>query len=285
MSQPTVGLLHPGRMGAAVGHQLTEAGSRVVWCPAGRSAVTAERAATAGLEPVGGPAELAAVSDVLISLCPPAVAEDVAKAVAETDFDGIFVEANAISPARVRHIAGLFPAGRVIDGCVIGPPPSERTGARLYLSGAPKDVDAVARLCSGTAVEAIVIDGDVGQASALKMAYASYNKAVSALAAVSHALADTYGVGDHLMTEARRITRDRLANLDHLPSVAARAWRWAPEMEEAAATLAEADLPGELADGAAAVFRRWSADQDDFDIALPDVLAHLRTAGPANGTS
>lgn len=277
MSQPTVGLLHPGRMGAAVGHQLTAAGSRVLWCPAGRSAGTAGRAASAGLEPVDGLAELAAVSDVLVSLCPPAVAEDVAEAVAGTGFTGVFVEANAISPARVRHIAGMLPASRVVDGCVIGPPPSERTGARLYLSGPADDVDAVAALCAGTAVTAVVIDGDIGQASALKMAFASYNKIASALAAVSHALAEGYGVGDQLMAEARRLTHDRLANLDQLPGVAARAWRWAPEMEEAAATLAAANLPDELALGAAAVFKRWDADQDDFAIALPDVLDHLRT--------
>jgi 3-hydroxyisobutyrate dehydrogenase-like beta-hydroxyacid dehydrogenase len=264
-------------MGAAVGHQLFVAGFRVVWCPAGRSTATAERAATAGLEPVADLAGLAAASDVLISLCPPAVAEDVAEAVSDMGFDGIFVEANAVSPARVRHIAGRFPAGRVIDGCVIGPPPSKRAGARLYLSGESRDVTAVADLFAGTALEAIAVDGDLGQASALKMAFASYNKTASALAAVSHALAGAYGVGDHLVAEAARLTGDRLADVDHLPSVAARAWRWAPELEEAAATMAAAGLPGELATGAAAVFRRWSADQDDFDIALPDVLDHLRT--------
>jgi 3-hydroxyisobutyrate dehydrogenase-like beta-hydroxyacid dehydrogenase len=276
MPRRTVGLLHPGRMGAAVGHQLTGAGCRVVWCPDGRSAGTADRAAAAGLEPVADLAGLTAASDVVVSLCPPAVAEDVAMAVAATGYDGIFVEANAISPARVRRVAGLFPAGRTVDGSVIGPPPSERTGTRLYLSGAAEDVDVVAGLCAGTTVEAVAIDGDIGQASALKMAFASYNKAASALAAVSHALAEAYGVGDQLRAEAHRITSDRLGNPDHLPSVAARAWRWAPEMEEAAATLAEAGLPDELASGAAAVFGRWNADQDEFDIALSDALDHLR---------
>jgi hypothetical protein len=47
-------------------------------------------------------------------------------------------------------------------------------------------------------------------------------------------------------------------------------------MEEAAATMAEADLPDELALGAAAVFRRWDDDRDDFAIAVPDALDHLR---------
>jgi 3-hydroxyisobutyrate dehydrogenase-like beta-hydroxyacid dehydrogenase len=265
----TIGLLHPGRMGAAVGRQLASKGHRVLWNPVGRSAATAERADEAGLERAG---ELTATCEVIISLCPPASAEQVADGV--TGFDGIFVEANAISPARVRQIAER--ADRVLDGCVIGPPPSDKTAARLYLSGAAHDAETVAALFDGTAVAAVAVEGGVGQASALKMAFGSYNKTMGALAAVSHALAETYGVGDHLLTEARRITGHQLADPGRLPSVAARAWRWAPEMDEVAATLEDAGLPAELAEGAAAVFRRWDEDRDDFGIALPDALAHLR---------
>jgi 3-hydroxyisobutyrate dehydrogenase-like beta-hydroxyacid dehydrogenase len=266
----TVGLLHPGRMGAAVGRQLAGMGHRVLWDSAGRSPATAERAERAGLEPAD---DLTATCEVIISLCPPASAEQVAEGV--TGFEGVFVEANAISPARVRRIADR--AGRVVDGCVIGSPPTEKTGTRLYLSGVVDDAETVAALFAGTAVDAVVIEGGVGQASALKMAFGSYNKTMGALAAVSHALAETYGVGDHLLTEARRITGNQLADPSGLPSVAARAWRWAPEMDEVAATLGDAGLPAELAEGAAAVFRRWDEDRDDFGIALPEALAHLRT--------
>jgi 3-hydroxyisobutyrate dehydrogenase-like beta-hydroxyacid dehydrogenase len=265
MSVPAIGLLHPGRMGAAVGHRLTDAGHRVSWCADGRSPATAARAEEAGLEPVADLAELTAASDLIISLCPPAAAERLAASVAETGFGGTFVEANAVSPARVRHIAGLFTAAHVVDGAT----------ARLYLSGPGPEAARVAGLFAGSAVEAIVVDGGIGQASALKMAYGSYNKAASALAAVSHALADTYGVGDHLLAEARRGAADHLSTPERLSGVAARAWRWAPEMDEAAAAMAEANLPDELALAAAAVLRRWDDDRDDFTIALPDVLDHL----------
>jgi 3-hydroxyisobutyrate dehydrogenase-like beta-hydroxyacid dehydrogenase len=264
-----VGLLHPGRMGAAVGRRLAGRGHRVLWDPAGRSAATAERAEQAGLERSG---DLTAACEVIISLCPPASAEEVADGV--TGFEGIFVEANAISPARVRRIADR--TGRIVDGCVIGPPPTDETGARLYLSGSADDVETVAALFAGTTVDAVAIEGGVGQASALKMAFGSYNKTMGALAAVSHALAETYGVGDHLLTEARRITGHQLAHPGGLPGVAARGWRWAPEMDEVAATLTDAGLPADLAEGAAAVFRRWNEDRDDFGIALPQALAHLR---------
>ena len=51
MTSPvTVGLLYPGQMGAAVGHELTKAGVRVLWCPAGRSEASVRRAEQAGLE-------------------------------------------------------------------------------------------------------------------------------------------------------------------------------------------------------------------------------------------
>jgi 3-hydroxyisobutyrate dehydrogenase-like beta-hydroxyacid dehydrogenase len=273
----TVGLVHPGRMGAAVGRELAGAGTRVVWCAAGRSEATVRRAGEAGLDPVPDLAALAAASDLVISLCPPAAAEDVAAAVAEAGFGGLYVEANAISPARTARIASRFDAA--LDGCVIGPPPSPSAGARLYLSGESRRVAEVAALFTGTAVEAVAVEGEVGRASALKMAFGSYNKASAALAAVSHALADAHGVGEELMTEARRLTLSPLAAPERLPSAAARAWRWAPEMEEGASTFRDSGLPDDLARAAAAVFERWAADRDDFEISLADALAHLRRPG------
>ena len=44
MGDVTVGLLHPGEMGAAVGQCLAGAGHRVLWAPEGRSPSSAARA-------------------------------------------------------------------------------------------------------------------------------------------------------------------------------------------------------------------------------------------------
>src|ERR1700730_9804766 len=66
-----IGLLHPGQMGAAIGAQLVAAGHRVYWCPAGRSARTADRAREAGMRTVGLVAEMLAGSEVVVSICPP----------------------------------------------------------------------------------------------------------------------------------------------------------------------------------------------------------------------
>ena len=93
----TIGLLHPGEMGAAVGQCLTAAGHRVLWIPEGRSAATRERAAAAGLEGCGW-AEMAARSDVIMAICPPGAALEVARTVAGTGFG-----ASTWTPTRSRR--------------------------------------------------------------------------------------------------------------------------------------------------------------------------------------
>ncbi len=83
------------------------------------------------------------------------------------------------------------------------------------------------------------------------MAFASYQKAARTLAGVSHALAHAHGVGDQLTAEAEIMVSAILSDPEYLPSVAARAWRWAPKMEEVADTLRAADLPTDMAEATA----------------------------------
>ncbi|MFF7788008.1 NAD(P)-binding domain-containing protein [Streptomyces sp. NPDC007991] len=102
----TVGLLHPGSMGSAFGTQLRARGHSMLWCPDGRSDTTRRRAEQAGLQPEPL-SELVSRSDALLSLCPPAAAEEVAAQVAElrtasVSVDTIYVEANAVAPLRVH---------------------------------------------------------------------------------------------------------------------------------------------------------------------------------------
>jgi len=100
----TIGLLHPGDMGSVVGACAVAAGSRVLWASEGRSRDSRERATAAGLQDVGGLGVVLAGSDVLISVCPPHAALDLARAVAALRFSGLFVDANAVSPATAREI-------------------------------------------------------------------------------------------------------------------------------------------------------------------------------------
>ncbi|MBE8470033.1 NAD(P)-dependent oxidoreductase [Streptomyces justiciae] len=280
----TVTLLHPGAMGAPVGGQAARTGVRVLYVPEGRGPASVERARQAGLEAAESLASALSVSDLVLSICPPHAAEDVAHEVLEHDFRGVYVEANAISPDRATRI-GKACAERgalMVDGSIIGGPPTDGSGPRLYLSGDAEAVARTAALFDGTEVVARPLDAEIGAASALKMAYASFQKSARVLAAVSHALAASHGVGEELAEEGRALTARILAEVDHFPSVAARAWRWAPEMAEIAAALDAVGLPPDLAEASAAVVRRWNGDKDRFDLPLEDVFAHLHTpVGPA----
>jgi 3-hydroxyisobutyrate dehydrogenase-like beta-hydroxyacid dehydrogenase len=277
-----IGLLHPGQMGAGIGAELVRAGHAVLWLRDGRGAATARRAEAAGLSGVDTMAELLAGVVVVLSVCPPAFAENVAVEVATSGgFTGVYLEANAISPHRTIRIHDLLSRAGItaVDGCVIGPPPAVGRVARVYLSGPGDAVSLVYGLFDGTEAVPSTLGPRIGDASALKMAYGSYQKSSRALAAVSHALAERYGVGAALRAEAEALGHSALADLDRLPSVAARAWRWGPEMLEAAESFAAVGLPPELAQGAAAVFERWDDDKDDASLGVDEVLAHLHRDG------
>jgi 3-hydroxyisobutyrate dehydrogenase-like beta-hydroxyacid dehydrogenase len=217
-------------------------------------------------------------SDVVLSVCPPQAAEDVAAIVADHAFSGVYVDANAINPRRMLHIAErIRPGGTVLDGAIFGPPPGERRTARLYLAGDGHSTDLVDTLFRDTCLQVRRASGDIGSASALKMAFAGYQKAARTLAGVAHALAEAHGVGDELTAEAEAMASNILSDPAYLPSVAARAWRWAPEMRDIAETLRAAGLHAEMAEAAVRVMSRWEGDKDRYDLEVAEVLAHLRS--------
>jgi 3-hydroxyisobutyrate dehydrogenase-like beta-hydroxyacid dehydrogenase len=242
----TVGLLHPGAMGAAIGGRLTRAGREVLWASEGRSEATAARARAAGLRDVGTAAELAARSELVLSICPPHAALDVARAVG--DFGGLYVDANAVSPGTAAEIRPLV--GRYVDGGIIGPP----SDPRVYLSGA--EAKTVAKVFAGTGLATPVLGEDPVAASALKMAYAGWTKGSAALLLTVRAAARAYGVEDALIAEWEHslpALPDR--SVQAARSADEKGWRWVAEMEEIAATMAAAGLPDGFHEAAAEVFR------------------------------
>jgi 3-hydroxyisobutyrate dehydrogenase-like beta-hydroxyacid dehydrogenase len=247
----TIGLLFPGEMGAAVGAAAT---ATVLWAREGRSEATARRAA--GFEDAGTVAALVARSDVVVSICPPAVAEETAERVTTLGFRGLYVDANAVSPARMQRIAARFE--RCVDGSIMA-----KTGIHLYLSGSPDDVELVRGLFREP-VETIPLPGGIGAASALKMAFGGWNKISVALAAQALAIAHAYGVEAHLADEGVEPARVQRA--------AGRAWRWAPEMREVGDTCAALGLSDEIARAAADLFERWQAHRDDASVPVEQLL-------------
>jgi 3-hydroxyisobutyrate dehydrogenase-like beta-hydroxyacid dehydrogenase len=269
--------MHPGAMGAAVGAQLVASGATVYWLPDGRSAATRRRAESAGLVPVDFETFVHSC-ELIISVCPPASAPAVAEQVAASAFGGTFLDANAISPQRSRQLAEVLGERgvAVVDGGIVGAPPKRPGSTRLYLSGPDRGVELVRAVFAETAVAALALPGPVGQASALKLAFAAYNKITQALAAQSYALAEAHGVRAELAELAgATLPGTPLGEPERLVAAGPRAWRWEPEMGEIADACAAAGLPVDLPEAAAAVFDRWAAHKDDDGVTLPELIADL----------
>ena len=269
MSEAIVGLLHPGEMGAAIGRCLTTRGHTVLWASQGRGPATAERAAAAGLTDVGTVAELTGRAGIIFSVCPPHAALEVARSVA--GFSGLFVDANAIAPETTRSVAAVLSAGgtgaagtgatRFADGGIIGPPPqpgadpAARNGTRLYLAG--ESAAEVAALFAGTPVGAQVVNGGIGAASAVKVAYAAWTKGSAALLLAARSLAHQERVEGTLLEEWALSQPELVRRLQHAArSAVAKGWRWETEMTEIAAAMAAAGLPDGFHLAAAEIFRR-----------------------------
>jgi len=263
MAAVTVGLLHPGEMGSAVGECARAGGARVLWVSEGRSSESRERAQGAGLEDAGRLSLLVGESNVILSVCPPHAATDVARAVAAHRFAGVYVDANAVAPATAREIASVVAAGGAafVDAGIVGPPPRRFGTTRLYLAG--QAAGRVGALFAGTPLEAIVLDAPPGGASALKMAYASWTKGTGALLLAIRALARAEGVDQALLAEWERSHPDLRDRAEAAAGRNARkAWRFVGEMEEIAATFAGAGLPDGFARAAALIYQRMARYKD-----------------------
>jgi 3-hydroxyisobutyrate dehydrogenase-like beta-hydroxyacid dehydrogenase len=247
-----IGLLHPGAMGAAFGAALRTRGHDVLWVSQGRSAETAERARAADLKAVATVAELAARAELVLSICPPHAALDVAREL--SGFDGLYVDANAIAPATALEIRSL--CGRFVDASIIGSPPVEGPTATLYLSG--DDAAGVARLFAETNVQATVISDQVGAASALKMVYAAWTKGSAALLLAVQQTATAAGVDAELLAEWQHSQPQLPEQLVQAQrSAMAKGWRWVGEMQEIADFFASVGEPEGFHRAAADVYRRF----------------------------
>ena len=278
----TIGLLNPGEMGSMVGAAVRSGGARVVWAGEGRSATTRKRATDAGLEDAGSVAAVARAADVILSVCPPHAAIDLAKEVAALRFTGTFVDGNAVSPATAREIAGIVEkAGATfVDGGIIGPPPVKPGTTRFYLSGA--GAERISKLLTAGALEAPVVPGGPGAASAVKMAYASWTKGSSALLLAVCAMAAAEGVEESLVREWKISQPDLAAKSEGAAKGnAKKAWRFIGEMEEIAATYAAVGLPDGFHKGAAEIYRRMASYKDGPTPSLAEVLCALTPRRPA----
>lgn len=246
-------------MGAALAAALT---GEVLWPSDNRSTETALRATHAGIRDVGSLQSLIGETEVIISVCPPSEAVNLARSVAELGFEGLYVDLNAVAPSTARQIGSFF--GRFVDGGIVGrpPPAPDHGGTRVYLSG--EEADNVAALFEGPHLETHVIGSDPGSASAVKMAYAAWTKGSSALLLSVAALAIEEGVFDELVDEwalSLPELSDRLRQISD--RVGPKAWRFVGEMEEIARAYADANMPDGFHMSAAEIYSRLAPLSDE----------------------
>lgn len=257
MDRQRVGILHPGAMGSSIANSALNSGCEVCWASEGRSQETQERAARLDLVDARTLGELCATCSIIVSVCPPHAAEDVARQVLQQGYRGLYVDANAISPQRAKRIGQMLTeaGARFVDGGIVGGPAWEPGRTWLHLSG--EEAEMVAACFVAGPLETNVIGPEAGMASALKMCYAAYTKGTSALLAGILASAEILGVRQELEAQwERHWPGFATQSAEHVRSVTAKAWRFAGEMEEIASTFEGAGLPGGFHAAAATLYRR-----------------------------
>ncbi len=259
MSLPAIAVLMPGDMGHAVGRVLREHGHRVLTCLAGRSDRTRGLAEAAGLEDTPDLETLIADVELVLSILPPgralAQAEAIAAAMKSTGAVPVYADCNAISPSLTKtvgeEIAGAGAA--YIDAGIIGLAPGKGPATRFYVSGPDT---ALMESLDGKGIEVRALGEEVGAASGLKMCYAGLTKGRWTLQTAVLLAAEQLGLSEALKQEFEFSQQAEYAVMrERIPRLPADSGRWVAEMEEIAATFADAGAPSGFHEGAAEIFR------------------------------
>lgn len=277
MTKETIGILHPGEMGISIAASALNTRHPVYWASEGRSRQTQERAQKYNLLDAHSLAHLCETCSIIVSVCPPDAAEDIATSVMAHGFSGLYLDANAISPQRAGRIGqAVEQAGATfVDGGIIGGPAWKPHSTWLYLSG-PAAQRAADCFAAGP-LETCTVGVAVGKASALKMCFAAYTKGTTALLCAILAAAEALDVRMELEQQWSHDGSGFAAEAGQkVRQVTAKAWRFVGEMDEIAATLRETGMPAEFHLAAAETYRRL-ADFKDAPVtpALDEVLAAL----------
>ena len=263
MAVQTVGILSPGEMGAGVGGALRESGLAVLTCLAGRSPASHERARAAEIEDVTDLATLVERCDLILSILVPArargVAAEVGAAARSAGANTVLADCNAIAPQTVQAMeADLAGSGvTLVDGGIVGGPPRNGQGPRVYASGVEAHV--LGQL-DGRGIDVVDVGPEIGKASAVKMCYAAMTKGTTALRTALLVAARRLDVYDELIAEMEHSQAAALGaakqGMRRLPNVA---YRWIGEMEEIAHTFEHVGVTPDFHTGAAQVFREVDA--------------------------
>jgi 3-hydroxyisobutyrate dehydrogenase-like beta-hydroxyacid dehydrogenase len=276
VKKENVGILHPGQMGISIAASAQNSGNNVYWASESRSPETHKRAEKYILHDCQTITQLCETCSILLCVVPPHAAEDVAEQVASQNYQGLYVDANAISPQRAIRIGQkLTDAGILfVDGSIIGGPAWEPGRTWLYLSG--EYAERAASCFTAGLLETQILGDAIGKASGIKMCFAAYTKGTTALLSAILATAESLGVRTELEDRWERYWPDFLEQTSQrVKNGASKAWRFAGEMDEISTTLDAAGQPGGFHAAAADLYRRLSEFKDDTSMSLELILDSL----------
>ena len=274
---PTIAIIAQGEMGAGVGRRLASQGARVLTVLAGRSPASVARAQAAGMADV---AEVdLADADMILSILPPgeamALAERLEPVLGAATTKPLYVDCNAVAPATVQSIGALVQAtgAPFVDAGIIGGPP-QPSGYNPVIYASGPEAQRFAAL-NELGLDIRVMDGPVGQASALKMCYAGLTKGMHAVGASVMLGAIEAGIAEPFRKELERSQSQMLSQFQtRMSEVFPKAYRWVAEMEEIGAFLGGGGQ--QLYQGAARQFERLAGDHAGAKVDEAAIGAFLR---------
>lgn len=263
MAIHTIAIQSAGEMGGGVGMTLNKHGHDVITCLAGRGAETRARAARAGFREVADLETLVSEADLVLSIVPPeaavATAEEIAAAMRRSGHKPAYVDCNAVSPMTARRVGEILEAeGAIfIDGGIIGGPPGQGAGPRLYVSGLHANLMTA---LAGKGIDIIPCGSESGRASTIKMCFASLTKGTNALFTAVMLASESLGVFDDVceaIANGQPQLWERIRST--IPRLPCDSGRWVAEMEEIARTYAAAGVTPRFHEGAADIMRVLAA--------------------------
>lgn len=208
---------------------------------------------------------IAARAQVFLSIVPPSEAASVAlrfaRSIRSTRTLPVFVDCTAVSVPRVREMEAVVAAAGAafVDGTLVGLPPREdELGPAFYVSaGACRDLLGLGEYGR----DMRCVDGPVGAASGLKLAYASITTGVAAVGAAMILAAARAGADDALRAKLAASPPQMLARHEKtLLDMFEKAYRWIDEMRSIADFIG-GDLPEAGNFEAAALYERIARDR------------------------
>ncbi|KAF7335159.1 Nad-binding phosphogluconate dehydrogenase-like protein [Mycena sanguinolenta] len=247
----TLAVVAPGAMGAAIAARLSASSAGTIFTNLdGRSEATIQRARASGMQHASW-SEIALRAAYIYSIVPPkdalAIAESIIAAHATVAHERltplVFVDCNAVNPESMKRMAALFEGTGItlLDGVVIGTPPTAEFNPAIYVSADPKDMvalDEFTRVSNGFGLNVRPLKGEgagIGDASALKMAHSGIVKGTIGLfttmiLAANAASPSTASGLAHALDFSQPALSDLLIRL--LPEALPKAYRFVGEMEQ-----------------------------------------------------